>query len=306
MAPPTPLWNNHAPPPTIPDDGMDDAPPPKPLWGNKKPPVSEEPAADADNDDMPPPVPLWNNKKATPQSALADEDPDDMPPPVPLWNKAASPAKAADAADAVIDDTNAPPPMPLWTNKKKVMIDAPTEAATAAEDDDDEPPAPLGLWNKTSSGATSDASSVGRPSGGKKPRGRSVRGSIMAGAREQVARVMGRRKATSIHKPAATPGGAGVTILRVEDREYELGAVLGHGAYATVRVCKRPETGAIYAVKVFKKSFLKKRRFSAGEWTTHLDSVHREIAIMKRLDHPHVSERGGPRAPPRWPPGALS
>jgi serine/threonine protein kinase len=37
-----------------------------------------------------------------------------------------------------------------------------------------------------------------------------------------------------------------------------------------------------------RSSFLKKRRFSAGQWTTNLDGVHREIAIMKKLSHANV------------------
>ena len=77
-------------------------------------------------------------------------------------------------------------------------------------------------------------------------------------------------------------------MLQTHDREYELGKVLGTGAYATVRVCNAPDTGDVFAVKVFQKSFLRRRRFSSGSWKTNLDGVHREIAIMKQLKHPNV------------------
>ena len=176
------------------------------------------------------------------------------------------------------------PPKPLWGQKKSV----PVVEFKDVEDDASKPPKPLWGGKKQSAGGVS-SDLVDAHATHKKSRFRSInRGSVMA--REAVAKAIGRRKAESVYVPRAGPNASGelVTVLKTEDRDYELGATLGHGAYATVRACKAVGTHELYAVKVFKKSFLKKRRFSSGEWKTNMEGVHREIAIMKQLKHPHV------------------
>jgi serine/threonine protein kinase len=74
---------------------------------------------------------------------------------------------------------------------------------------------------------------------------------------------------------------------------YELGATLGVGGYASVRLCTETSSGEIFAVKVFRKSFLNKRRYSttSAAWKTNLDGVYREIGA--RLPTQHRTTAGG-------------
>jgi len=76
--------------------------------------------------------------------------------------------------------------------------------------------------------------------------------------------------------------------------DYRLGSVLGEGAYGEVRegfdTAKNNEK---VAVKVLSRSFLKKKReFTKVEgkhkWKTALDDVMKEIAIMKKSQHPNL------------------
>jgi len=57
--------------------------------------------------------------------------------------------------------------------------------------------------------------------------------------------------------------------------EYILGDELGRGTYAIVKKAKHKETGKVYAIKMVKKATT----------NTHLN---REIAIMKKVNHPHI------------------
>lgn len=68
--------------------------------------------------------------------------------------------------------------------------------------------------------------------------------------------------------------------------QYSLGEVLGRGSYGKVRRCTDRNTGVDYAVKILKKSLLKRKR--VGQFGNALQGVQREIAIWKKLDHPHV------------------
>lgn len=223
---------------------------PKPLWGNK----SSQPALESEESAEPPPQPLWGQKKKPPEP----EEADDSPPPKPLWG-----AKKSDTGLAAVDEDAAQsadaPPKPLWGAKKSSSI--------AKESESDSPPPKAGASPK------------------KKRGGSANRGSVMA--RNAVAKAIGRNKAQSVVVDVQASGEM-ITLLKTDECEYELGNTLGTGAYATVRVCKNAATGEIFAVKVFQKSFLKRRRFSSGEWKTNLDGVHREIAIMKQIKHPHV------------------
>lgn len=67
---------------------------------------------------------------------------------------------------------------------------------------------------------------------------------------------------------------------------YILLELLGSGSYGQVRLCKHKETDVLYAIKIISKEMLKKRK--AGQESTYFDDVRREIAIMKKLDHPNV------------------
>ena len=69
-------------------------------------------------------------------------------------------------------------------------------------------------------------------------------------------------------------------------KQYEMGDILGRGSYAKVKKCRDVDTNAEYAIKIFKKSLLKKNksRYSG----TQLDDVLREIAIMRKLAHENI------------------
>ena len=60
---------------------------------------------------------------------------------------------------------------------------------------------------------------------------------------------------------------------------------VGTGSYADVRLAKEKTSDRLYAVKVINKQVLR-RKLTGG--STMLDDVKREIAIMKKLSHPHV------------------
>lgn len=68
--------------------------------------------------------------------------------------------------------------------------------------------------------------------------------------------------------------------------QYELGEVLGRGTYGKVRLCTDLNTAQVYAVKILRKSLLKRKRI--GQFGNALQGVQREIAIWKKLDHPNV------------------
>jgi [calcium/calmodulin-dependent protein kinase] kinase len=73
--------------------------------------------------------------------------------------------------------------------------------------------------------------------------------------------------------------------------QYELCELLGRGAYGKVKRAVDQCTGLEYAVKILKKSFLKRqRRFDAlsGEYESAYEDVLREVAILKKLSHAHV------------------
>jgi len=66
---------------------------------------------------------------------------------------------------------------------------------------------------------------------------------------------------------------------------------IGRGSYAKVKKVKLASTGEIFAMKVAKKSLLKRRRqWSAaeGRYKNAFDDVLREVALMKKLNHPNV------------------
>lgn len=66
----------------------------------------------------------------------------------------------------------------------------------------------------------------------------------------------------------------------IED-EYELGAVLGKGAFGTVRTAVSRSTGEVLACKSIPKSKL--------VYPTDVKDVQREVAIMIHVSgHPHV------------------
>lgn len=96
---------------------------------------------------------------------------------------------------------------------------------------------------------------------------------------------------------------------RVIVNNYILLDSIGIGSYAEVRLCKEKTTDKLYAIKIINKDVLRRKLVLLGgsktplttngaarspEWRkdgeepTMLDDVKREIAIMKKLSHPHV------------------
>ena len=66
--------------------------------------------------------------------------------------------------------------------------------------------------------------------------------------------------------------------------QFELGAELGAGAFSVVHECIHRETERRYAVKCIAKKKM-------GE--SDLEDLHREVAILKEMDHPHTPEQTG-------------
>ncbi|PQQ00394.1 CBL-interacting serine/threonine-protein kinase 14 [Prunus yedoensis var. nudiflora] len=62
--------------------------------------------------------------------------------------------------------------------------------------------------------------------------------------------------------------------------KYELGRLLGHGAFAKVYHARNVDTGQSVAIKA-----VSKQKVLKGGFTAH---VKREISIMRRLRHPHI------------------
>eukprot|EP00903_Cladosiphon_okamuranus_P018574 g17097.t1 len=83
-----------------------------------------------------------------------------------------------------------------------------------------------------------------------------------------------------------TPVGGSWLKNRYIVNNYILLEPLGTGSYAEVRLAKEKTSNKLYAVKIMNKDFLKKRQ--VGKEETFMDSIKREIAIMKKVHHPNV------------------
>src|SRR5690606_9292136 len=66
---------------------------------------------------------------------------------------------------------------------------------------------------------------------------------------------------------------------------YTIIKKIGSGSYGTVRLCMHSNTNKAYAVKILRKKQLSKIKVKGG---TALDSVLREISILKTLHHPNL------------------
>ena len=67
--------------------------------------------------------------------------------------------------------------------------------------------------------------------------------------------------------------------------QFEIVRPLGKGAFGKVKLCKDTRDGKLYALKIMDKNVLKKKRQGMSNM---LQSVQKEIAIMKKLDHKNV------------------
>ena len=61
---------------------------------------------------------------------------------------------------------------------------------------------------------------------------------------------------------------------------YQVGKVIGQGAYAVVRICHHRETLKKYAIKIYEKSKLND--------SMKKKAVQREIISLRKIDHPNI------------------
>ena len=57
--------------------------------------------------------------------------------------------------------------------------------------------------------------------------------------------------------------------------------------FLQVRLCKDRTTDKLFAIKIFSKDFLKKKKTGKSD-ETFFEDIRREIAIMKKLLHPNI------------------
>ena len=202
-----------------------------------------------------------------PAPAMDDDDDDAGPPPM-LWGNKPPPSKKekteggpSDAPMPDAEDAPAAPPPPMWGNKKPA-------AAPAA----DAPPPPM--WGNKK--PTRDASSASSASSGYPP-------SVQGQSSKMQSSTASLLTELSLQSPVSTKFEEGG---KKYIKQYEMGDILGRGSYAKVKKCRDVDTNAEYAIKIFKKSLLKKNksRYSG----TQLDDVLREIAIMRKLAHENI------------------
>lgn len=73
--------------------------------------------------------------------------------------------------------------------------------------------------------------------------------------------------------------------LAIVTDDYALGRVLGRGQFGTTRLATRRDSGEPFASKI-----ILKRKLSAP---AAVAAVRREVAIMRRLDHPSIVKLRG-------------
>lgn len=69
--------------------------------------------------------------------------------------------------------------------------------------------------------------------------------------------------------------------------QYEIIRELGRGCHGKVKLGKNMETGQLFAIKVIYKN-TRRRLGSKSLLSTQLTKIQREIAILKKCQHPHI------------------
>lgn len=221
------------------------------------------------------------------------------PPPIP-----------ESTAEPMEDEDDMPPPVPLWGNKKNKEPKAEpmdTSGEGAGPAPGGMPPLPPGLKPMWSNKGPKEGSSVETS----EKSGKSVTlppGRLASEAPSEVDFLGGLdevSEAGGLLTPASGKGGKkGYTLERRMThnpdgeetqkkyiKQYELGKTLGKGSYAKVKLCTDSDTGERWAMKIFNKSLLKRRRMwdsRVSQFKTAFDDVLHEIAIMRKLDHENV------------------
>jgi len=249
---PKPMWSNKPKgPPVDDDDDEDEDPPsamPKPMWANRAPPKE----VDDDNDDALPamPKPMWSNRKPPP--------PQPLPPP-----DGASLGKASSSDGDVYRNVPVPDIAMMGASGTSLHSTGGESTLTTEAEAMDVTPTTTASGGGVATGASSVAVAPARIASAGSSQG----------------------KDKKKDKPAKH--------LQGQKYLYRLGGTLGKGSYAKVKECEAvdiPEE-LKFAVKIFKVSLLKRRRLwdsQVSGFKTAFDDVIREIAIMKKLDHPNV------------------
>eukprot|EP00162_Nutomonas_longa_P012773 comp21258_c0_seq1/m.45452 comp21258_c0_seq1/g.45452 ORF comp21258_c0_seq1/g.45452 comp21258_c0_seq1/m.45452 type:complete len:454 (-) comp21258_c0_seq1:640-2001(-) len=76
----------------------------------------------------------------------------------------------------------------------------------------------------------------------------------------------------------------------VKINQYVMIKTLGRGSFGKVKLCIDGQSGRPYAIKIIKRSLLRKKKFGAPgkKSSENFTKIMREIAIMKKLNHPHT------------------
>lgn len=121
----------------------------------------------------------------------------------------------------------------------------------------------------------------------------SPRGPVLSGARSSTRSGAISRDASPHRSPRVGPVTMTSEAVKSQDasgrkkvNQYFIERKLGEGSYSKVKLCRDSNNDRLVAVKIMKKSFLRKRKL--GMRQNALDNVQREIAIMKKLNHPNV------------------
>ena len=91
-----------------------------------------------------------------------------------------------------------------------------------------------------------------------------------------------RRRVSTSTRAHARVDGAGRRLVN----GYELLGEVGRGAFGRVEVCCDCGSGRVYAAKILRKPVLARQRRGSRE--SALADARREIAIMKKLEHPNL------------------
>jgi serine/threonine protein kinase len=234
--------------------------PPPPMWGNKKP--------DGGGGGGGPPPPMWANKKKGP------EDAESGGPPPPMWGNK-QPASSGSGGGG--------PPPPMWGNRKPKGVSTETTSDESSGQ---------GLSRLSTQGSvvyrgmeelSLPTKELSLPAQGMDCTSES-HGSGFDEASSSLAMLSPSKQFSEA--TARKTKGDGEEKPKKYIKQYEIGRKLGTGAYAKVKMCVDTDTGNVFAIKIFKKSLLKRRqsRFKG----TAFDDVLREIAIMRKLDHENV------------------
>lgn len=85
--------------------------------------------------------------------------------------------------------------------------------------------------------------------------------------------------------PHPTPKFGDWLNSRTMINNYIILEALGSGSYAEVKLCKEKVSGKLFAMKFINRDIMKKDKLGKQ---SKLDDIKREIAIMKKLNHPNV------------------